>query len=64
MFITTANVVDAIPYPLLDRMEVIQLSGYTLPEKIGIARDFLLPKLLKEHALQDEQEYQFVASAL
>lgn len=55
MFITTANVVDAIPYPLLDRMEVIQLSGYTLPEKLGIARDFLMPKLLKEHALNSEQ---------
>ncbi|MDQ5890604.1 MAG: ATP-dependent Lon protease [Candidatus Dependentiae bacterium] len=55
MFITTANVVDAIPYPLLDRMEVIQLSGYTLPEKLGIARDFLLPKLLKEHALTGDQ---------
>jgi len=55
MFITTANVVDAIPYPLLDRMEVIQLSGYTVPEKLGIARGFLLPKLLKEHALKPEQ---------
>ncbi len=55
MFITTANVVDAVPYPLLDRMEVIQLSGYTLPEKIGIARDFLLPKLLKEHSLKEDQ---------
>lgn len=55
MFITTANVVDAIPYPLLDRMEVIQLSGYTVQEKMSIARDFLLPKLLKEHALKKEQ---------
>jgi len=55
MFVTTANVVDAIPYPLLDRMEIIQLSGYSVPEKIGIARDFLLPKLLKEHALQPHQ---------
>jgi ATP-dependent Lon protease len=55
MFITTANVVDAIPYPLLDRMEIINLSGYTLPEKIGIATDFLMPKLLKEHSLTNEQ---------
>lgn len=51
MFVTTANVIDAIPYPLLDRMEIIQLSGYTIEEKEMIARSFLLPKLLKEHAL-------------
>jgi ATP-dependent Lon protease len=55
MFLTTANVVDAIPYPLLDRMEVINLSGYTLPEKLGISKDFLLPKLLKEHNLTPDQ---------
>ena len=55
MFITTANVVDAIPYPLLDRMEVIQLSGYTMPEKMSIAKKFLLPKLLKQHALTASQ---------
>jgi ATP-dependent Lon protease len=55
MFITTANVIDGIPYPLLDRMEIISLSGYTEKEKIQIARDFLLPKLLKEHALEPEQ---------
>jgi len=51
MFITTANVMDSIPYPLFDRMEVIQLAGYTIPEKLGIARDFLLPRLFQEHAL-------------
>lgn len=51
MFITTANVVDNIPYPLLDRMEIISLSGYTDQEKSEIARKFLLPKLLSEHAL-------------
>ena len=55
MFITTANVVDGIPYPLLDRMEMINLSGYTEDEKLKIVRDFLLPKLLKEHALEAEQ---------
>ena len=51
MFITTSNVVDNIPYPLYDRMEIISLPGYTTKEKVEIAREFLLPKLLKEHAL-------------
>jgi len=55
MFITTANVVDNIPYPLLDRMEIISLSGYTEPEKLAIAKEFLLPKLMKEHALKIDQ---------
>ncbi len=55
MFITTANVGDNIPYPLLDRMEVIPLSGYTEQEKLEIAQSFLLPKLLKEHDLKKEQ---------
>lgn len=55
MFITTANVIDNIPYPLLDRMEIIQLSGYTDQEKLEIAQSFLLPKLLKEHDLKEQQ---------
>ncbi|KKP24817.1 MAG: Lon protease [candidate division TM6 bacterium GW2011_GWF2_28_16] len=55
MFITTANVVDNVPYPLLDRMEIIGLNGYTSAEKLKIAQDFLVPKLLKEHALKPEQ---------
>ena len=54
MFITTANVGDNIPYPLLYRMELIFLSGYTEAEKLEIALKFLLPKLHKEHALTEK----------
>ncbi len=55
MFITTANVLWNIPRPLLDRMEVISISGYTEDEKLEIARRYLLPKQVKEHGLQEEQ---------
>ena len=50
-FICTANQLDTIPRPLLDRMEVIRLSGYILREKMEIARRFLLPRQMKEHGL-------------
>jgi len=55
MFIATANVVHTIPPALKDRMEVIELSGYTPNEKMAIARQFLVPKQLKAHGLSDEQ---------
>ncbi|MEZ4265375.1 MAG: endopeptidase La [Myxococcota bacterium] len=55
MFIATANGVDGIPRPLLDRMEVIEVPGYTMQEKIAIARKHLLPKQLGEHGLREDQ---------
>ncbi|MDD2465087.1 MAG: endopeptidase La [Desulfobulbus sp.] len=54
MFIATANVLDTIPGPLRDRMEVVELSGYTLQEKVAIASRYLLPKQLEAHALRDD----------
>jgi ATP-dependent Lon protease len=54
MFIATANVLDTIPGPLRDRMEVVELSGYTLPEKVAIAGRHLLPKQLEAHALSGD----------
>ncbi|GAB4338382.1 MAG: endopeptidase La [Desulfobulbaceae bacterium] len=55
MFITTANMSDTIPGPLLDRMEVIRLSGYTLEEKMVIARRYLLPRQVAENGIKPSQ---------
>ncbi|MCP1125368.1 endopeptidase La [Bacillus sp. AFS018417] len=52
MFIATANTLASIPGPLLDRMEIISIAGYTELEKVHIAREHLLPKQLKEHGLK------------
>ncbi len=55
LFICTANQLETIPGPLLDRMETIRLSGYILEEKLEIARKYLIPKQLKAHGLKKEQ---------
>jgi ATP-dependent Lon protease len=63
MFITTANVLHTIPPALRDRMEVIEFSGYVEEEKLAIARQFLVPRQLEEHGL-DDQPLKFTDSAV
>ena len=53
LFIATANNIETIPAPLRDRMEIIQVPGYTLNEKMNIARNHLLPRAIAKHALAD-----------
>jgi ATP-dependent Lon protease len=55
VFITTANTLDTIPQPLLDRMEVLRLAGYSEEEKIEIARRYLIPRRIKESGLTEDQ---------
>ncbi|WP_407282250.1 endopeptidase La [Methanolobus sp. WCC1] len=63
LFIATANSLSTIPGPLLDRMEIIEISGYTKNEKLAIAKDHLLPDILEEHGL-DENMLQIDDKAL
>ena len=55
MFIATANTLDTIPAPLRDRMEILELAGYTEEEKLHIARRYLLPKQVRANGLKDEE---------
>src|SRR5262249_56182289 len=55
LFICTANTTDTIPGPLLDRMDVINLTGYTEDEKLGIATRYLVPKQLAAHGLRRDR---------
>lgn len=55
MFIATANMIDHIPYPLYDRLDIVHLSGYSEYEKLAIAKEFLIPKNLKEYNLNKKQ---------
>ncbi len=63
MFIATANLLDTIPAPLRDRMEILSLSGYTDEEKLNIAKRYLLPKQLRRHALGTDR-YHFTDDAI
>ncbi len=64
LFITTANVLDTIPPALLDRMEVLELPGYTAEEKVQIARQYLIPKQVKEHGLELDRQIRFSEDGL
>src|SRR5690606_19678079 len=63
LFISTANYINDIPEPLLDRMEVIELPGYTVEEKLSIAQRWVIPKQLEKHGL-DKQNFGLSAAVL
>jgi len=64
LFITTANVIDAVPSPLRDRMEVIHLAGYTEEEKVRIALQHLVPRQVREHGLANGTDVIFTPEAV
>ncbi len=64
IFICTANWLDPIPEPLRDRMEMIELAGYTEDEKIHIARRYLIPKQATEHGLKEGEQIEFTEEGL
>jgi ATP-dependent Lon protease len=64
MFIATANWMDPIPEPLRDRMEILELSGYTEEEKIHIARRYLIPRQVAEHGIKLGEQIEFTEEAL
>lgn len=63
LFLTTANTTETIPFPLLDRMEIIELGGYTRLEKLAIAQRHILPKVMKENTLT-KKEFQVSGGAI
>jgi len=63
-FIATANWMDPIPEPLRDRMEIIELPGYTSEEKINIARKYLIPKQAAEHGIKEGEQLEFTEAGL
>ena len=64
LFVATANWMDPIPEPLRDRMEILELAGYTEEEKIHIAKRFLIPRQTKEHGLKLGEQIEFTDEAL
>jgi ATP-dependent Lon protease len=64
LFITTANVLDTVPPPLRDRMEIIEIAGYTEEEKVRIARSHLVPKQVTDHGMVEGEHLQWTDAAL